>query len=243
MFILASMITYYLVLDEGLDLWPLLRLAKEVLLLGQHFQILMTRLLPQTINLYASISIYLSSNYLISSSTAYDPIPIFRPFIPTIAPRNSTLLLLEKKKGGFQFSGNYLSHSYVISFYASIFSTAKRHAPNSLASGMLHHLFLTRPCLPRSTVWWRSYSGKILLGFGRKLSRLLFPSLYILLEDSSYSTFFIFNSQEPVRRALLYFRKLPFLLKFRTSSSLAYLIYTSSPQHLHLLFKWVNSLA
>ena len=196
----------------------------------------MTRLLPQTINLYASISIYLSSDYLISSGTAYGPISIFRPFIPTIAPQNSTLLLLEKKKGGFRFSSNYLSHSYVISFYASIFSTAKRHAPNSLASGTLHHLFLTTPCLPRSTVWWRSYSG---------ISRLLFPSLYILLEDSSYSTFFIFNSQEPVRRALLYFRKLPlaFLLKFRTSSSLAYLIYTSSPQHLHLLFKWVNSLA
>ena len=58
-----------------------------------------------------------------------------------------------------------------------------------------------------------------------------FPSLYTLLEDSSYSTFYIFNSQASVRGALPHFHKLPlvFLLNFRTFSSSASLIYTSSP--------------
>ena len=60
----------------------MLCLAEEVLLLGQHFQLLMTKLLPRTINLYASISIYLSLDYLMSSSTAHNLIPISRPFIP-----------------------------------------------------------------------------------------------------------------------------------------------------------------
>ena len=40
---------------------------------------------------------YLFSDYLMSLDTAHGPISIFGPFIPTITPRNSTLLLLGKK--------------------------------------------------------------------------------------------------------------------------------------------------
>ena len=192
MFILTNMITCCLVLDEGSNLWPLPRLAEEVLLLGQHFQFLMTKLLPRTINLHAFISIYLSLDYLMSSGTAHGLIPVFRPFIPTIAPRNSFFFPWEK--GGFQFLGNYPFHSYVISFCAGVFSTAKRHTPDASASGTLPHLFHSALYPLRSMVWWRSYDGEILWGFGMELSRLLFPSLYILLEDSSCSTFYIFNS-------------------------------------------------
>ena len=228
MFILASMITYCPVLDEGSDLWPLLRLAEEVLLLKQHFQFLMTKLLPQTINLYASISIYLSSNY--SSGVAHSPIPISSPFIPTITPRNSTLLLLRKKKGGFRFSNNYPSHSYVISFCAGVFQMQRGTLLTLRHLGCFIIYFLRR-LVPHVLRCDGDPTVENFTGIGQELSRLLFPSLYILLEDSSCSTFCIFNSQEPIRGALLYFHKLPlaFLLKFRTSSSLASLIYTSSP--------------
>ena len=107
MFILTNMITCCLVLDEGSNLWPLPRLAEEVLLLGQHFQFLMTKLLPRTINLHAFISIYLSLDYLMSSGTAHGLIPVFGPFIPTIAPRNSFFFFL-RKKGDFNFLATIL---------------------------------------------------------------------------------------------------------------------------------------
>ena len=85
MLILASMIACCLVLDKGSDLRPLLCLAKEMFLLGPHFQSLMTRLLPWITNSYTPVSSYLSStNDLMSSDTAHGPIPIFGPFIPTI---------------------------------------------------------------------------------------------------------------------------------------------------------------
>ena len=135
-----------------------------------------------------------------------------------------------REKVGFQFPGNCPPHSYVISFCAGVFSTAERHTPDTLASGMLQHLFHLVPCPLCPVVWWRSCDGEILWGFGRELSRLIFPSLYILLKDFGCSTFCIFNSQELVQGALLYFRKLPLasLLKFRTFSSSAFLI---SPYH------------
>jgi len=81
---LASIIACCLVLDKGLDLGPLLYLAEEMFLLRLHFQSLMTKLLPWTTNLYAPISIYLSSDDLMSLDTAHGPIPIFGSFIPTI---------------------------------------------------------------------------------------------------------------------------------------------------------------
>ena len=232
MLILASMIACCLVLDKGSDLGPLLCLAEEVFLLGLHSQLLMTRLLPQTINLYASISINLSSDYLMSSNTSHGPLPIYGPFIPTIAPRNFTLLLLGKKRG-FQSSNNYPSHFYVIFFCAGVFSTTKKHAPDASASRTLQHLFYMALCPPRSMVWWKSCGGEILWGFGQELSHLLCSPLYILLEDSGCSTFCIFNSQELVRRALLHLRKLPlaFFLKFKTFSSSANLI---SPRLLNI---------
>jgi len=168
---------------------------------------------------------YLSSNYLMSSDTAHGPITIFGSFIPIIAHQNSTLLLL-RKKGGFRFPSDCFPHTYVISFCVGVFSTAKRHALDASTSRMLQHLFHSAPCPPCPTVWWRSYGGEILWGFGWELSRSLFPSLYILLEDSCRSTFCIFNSQELVWGALLHFHKLPlaFLLKFKTFSSSASLI-------------------
>ena len=192
MFILANMITCCLVLDEGSNLWPLPRLAEEVLLLGQHFQFLMTKLLPRTINLHAFISIYLSLDYLMSSGTAHGLIPVSGPFIPTIAPRNSFFFSLGKR--GISIYWQLSFSLFVISFCAGVFSTAKRHALDALASGTLPHLFHSALCPLRSMVWWRSYDGEILWGFGMELSHLLFPSLYILLKDSSCSTFYIFNS-------------------------------------------------
>ena len=45
----------------------------------------MTRLLPQPINLYAFVSIYLSLGYLTSLGTTHGPIPLSRPFIPTLS--------------------------------------------------------------------------------------------------------------------------------------------------------------
>ena len=158
----------------------------------------MTILLPRPINRYAFVSTYLFS------STAYGLIPISGPFIPTISKFHSST----PRKKGILIFGNHPSHSYVISFCAGVFSIAKRHAPDASTSRMLQHLLHMAPYPPpRSTVWWRSYGGEILWWFGRELSRLLFPFLYILLEDFGCSTFCIFNSQEPVRGALPHFRK------------------------------------
>ena len=83
MLILTSMIVLCLVFDERSNFWPLLYLAEEVFLLKLHSQPLMARLHPQTTNLYAPVSIYLSSDDLMSSYTTHDPISIFGPFIPT----------------------------------------------------------------------------------------------------------------------------------------------------------------
>ena len=101
------------------------------------------------------------------------------------------------------------SHTYVISSRVSVFSLAKEHTPDASTSGTPQHLLHVAPCPPRSTMWWRSYDGDFLWGFERELSYLLFPVLYKLLKDSGCSTFWIFNSQESIRRALPYFRKLP----------------------------------
>ena len=78
-----AQLTVALLLMDGQTIWPLLCLAKELFLFRQRPQLLMTRLFPQLINLYAFVSIYLSSSYLMSSGTAHDPIPIYGPFIPT----------------------------------------------------------------------------------------------------------------------------------------------------------------
>ena len=80
-----------------------------------------------------------------------DPIYLSRPFIATIAPQNSTLLLF-KKKGGFDITAIILLCSYVISVCAGVFSTAQKHAPNVSAFGMCLHLFSVAPCSPHSTV-------------------------------------------------------------------------------------------
>ena len=83
MFIIPSTIACCLVLDGWLDLWLSFCLAKEVFLLGQRLLLIVTRLLPWPINLYVFASIYLSSGYLTSSSTAHGPILISGLFIPT----------------------------------------------------------------------------------------------------------------------------------------------------------------
>jgi len=73
-----------LFLMDGQTIWPLLCFAEEVLLLRQCPQLLMTRLFPWLINLYAFVNIYLSLGYLTSLGTTHSPIPIYGPFIPTI---------------------------------------------------------------------------------------------------------------------------------------------------------------
>jgi len=58
----------------------------------------MTRLLPQTTNLYAPVSVYLSLDDLISSDTAHDLISISGPFIPTLLMIIFFLLIFNKIK-------------------------------------------------------------------------------------------------------------------------------------------------
>ena len=109
MFILPSTTTCCPVLDGWSNLWPSLCLAEEAFLLRQRLMLIVTRLLPQPINLYAFASIYLSSGYLTSSGMAHSPILISRPFIPTITPRNSTFSLLKEKRD-FDFWQSCFSH-------------------------------------------------------------------------------------------------------------------------------------
>ena len=78
-----------------------------------------------------------------SSDTDHGPITIFGPFIPIIVSRNSTFLLLKKKRG-FRFLGDYFPHTYVISFCAGVLSTAKRHAPDLRHSGRFNIYFIRR---------------------------------------------------------------------------------------------------
>ena len=54
-----------------------------------------------------------------SSDMAHSLKPMSRPFIPIIAPRNSTFLLLEKE-GDFDLPIIILSYSYVIYFCAGV---------------------------------------------------------------------------------------------------------------------------
>ena len=171
MFILTNMITCCLVLNEGSNLWPLPRLAEEVLLLGQHFQFLMTKLLPRTINLHAFISIYLSLDYLMSSGTAHGLIPVFRPFIPTIAPRISFFFPWEK--GGFQFLGNYPFHSYVISFCAGVFQMQRGTLLTLRHLGCFIIYFLRR-LVPHVLRCDGDPTVENFTGIRRELSRLLF---------------------------------------------------------------------
>ena len=104
----------------------------------------------------------LSSGYLTSSGTAHGSIPIFRPFIPIIAPRNSTLPLLRKKE--ISIFGNHTSYAYVSFSCINVFSTRKGHTPDTSAFGMLQHLIHIASYSPRSMVWWRSYNGEIFMG-------------------------------------------------------------------------------
>ena len=97
MLIITNMIVWCLVLDERSDLWPLLYLAEGVFLLELHSQSLMTNLLPRTTNLHTSVSIYLSSDDLMSLDRAHGLIPIAGPFIPTIVHSFAPL----EKKGDF----------------------------------------------------------------------------------------------------------------------------------------------
>ena len=175
MFILPRKIAYCPVLNRWLDLWPLLCLANEVFLLGQRLLLIVTRLLSRPINLYAFASIYLSSGYLTSSSTTHGPIPIFGPFIPTIASQNSTLPFLGKR--GISIFGNHTSYTYVTFSCAGVFSTAKRHTLDASTFGTLQHLIHTASCSPHSTVWWRSYSREIFMGIWAGTLSLTFPTL------------------------------------------------------------------
>ena len=89
MLIIPSTIACCPILNEWSDLWPLLCLTEEVFLLGQRLLLIVTRLLPRSINLYAFANIYLSLGYLTSSGAltslgaAHGPILLLGPFIPT----------------------------------------------------------------------------------------------------------------------------------------------------------------
>ena len=86
-----------------------------------------------------------------SSDKAHGPIYIPGPFIPTIAPQNSTLLLLEKK-GDFDIPKITLLCSYVTSFFIGVFSITQKHALDISAFGIRLHLIFMATCSLRSMV-------------------------------------------------------------------------------------------
>ena len=125
--------------------------------------------------LFAFTCTSLSLSYLTFSGAAHGPIPIFGPFIPTIASQNSTLPFLGKR--GISIFGNHTSYTYVTFSCAGVFSTAKRHTLDASTFGTLQHLIHTTSCSPHSTVWWRSYSREIFMGIWAGTLSLTFPTL------------------------------------------------------------------
>ena len=158
-----------------------------------------------------------------SSDTDHGPVTIFGPFIPIIVSRNSTFLLLKKKRG-FWFLGDYFPHTYVISFCAGVLSTAKRHAPDLRHSGRFNIYFIRR--LVPHVLWydgdpmmekfygdlgWNSlaYFSHPYINCSNTLGVPLFASS--TLKNQSEEPFYIFVSN-----------LLVFLLSFKTLSSLAF---------------------
>ena len=152
--------------------------------------------------------------------------------IPTIAPQNSTLLLIGKKKGDFD---SLMTTLITLMSFLSVQVSFQLQRGTLLTLwhlGRFSIYFLQRH-VPH--VLWCDGDPTVenFIGVWAGTVSLTFPFhiyIYILLKDFSCSTFCIFNSQKLVRGAILHFRKLPLalLFKFRTFSSLASLI---SPRH------------
>ena len=107
-------------------------LAEEGWLLGQRHLFIMTIPLPWPNNLHTFTKTYLSSGSLTSLCVAHGPISLSRPFIPTIAPRNSTFSLLREK--------------YIFLTCRRLF-TCNEHAPDASAFRTPQHLlhFIRHP--------------------------------------------------------------------------------------------------
>ena len=168
-------------------------LAKEGLLLGKHHQFITIWPFPQPCSLVVFTNTCLSLGSLTFLNVAHDPLPFFRPFIPTITPRNSTFSFL--RKSGISISSNHSSHACVISSRIGIFSSTKEYTPDASVTGTLQHLLHMTPCPPYSTVWWRSCGGDFLWVFEKELSHLLFLPL---CEETRCPNFWIFNAQESI---------------------------------------------
>ena len=114
-----------------------------------------------------------------SSNKAHGLIYLPRPFIPTITPWNSTLLL-PGKKGDFDITAMTLLCSYVIPVCAGVSSTVQKHAFDVSAFGTRLHLFFATPYSLRSMVQWRSNGGRFYGDLGWN-SPTCFPLSYIYI--------------------------------------------------------------
>ena len=130
---LPSTVAHCPMSDGCLDFKLLLCLAEELLLLRQCRLFIMISPFPQPRTLLACLTTHLSLSFMTSSSPAHGPISLFRPFILTIAPQNSTLSFLEKS--GISISGNHISHACIISSRVGVFSPTNERAPNTSTSG------------------------------------------------------------------------------------------------------------
>ena len=159
-----------------------------------------------------------------SSDKAHGPIYLPEPFIPTITPRKSKFhsFALRKKRGISILRKLFYSALRHLCLCKCLFNSPKARSwrfgiQDALAFIFCGSMFSTFYGMMEIQRW------KILRGLRREFSRLLFPLIYIWLEDFDYFTFCIFKSQELVRGAILSFRTLS--LVFSSSLLLFFLFY------------------
>ena len=150
-------------------------LAEEGWLLGQRHLFIMTIPLPWPNNLLTFTKTYLSSGSLTSLCVAHSPISLSRPFIPTIAPRNSTFSLLREK--------------YIFLTCRRLF-TCNEHAPDASAFRTPQHLlhFIRHP-VPHVLWCEKNPTLGIFHRDSSENSPTYFSFLYKLLEESRCPTF------------------------------------------------------
>ena len=118
--------------------WPQLCLAKKAFILES----LPWNITPKSLPLFISADVYHmfihSRIYEVSSDWASSPIHSTRPNIPTIAPRNSSLLLLGQK-GGFRYCHNHSAFIMLHSWLRKCFFNCLKPAPDASAYKMHPH--------------------------------------------------------------------------------------------------------
>ena len=174
-------------------------LAEEGWLLGQHHLFIMTRSLPWPNKLLTFIKTCPSSGSLTSLGAAYGPISLFDPFTSIIAPW--ILLFLSSRKSRVSILGYRTFRAYDISLRVGVFSPAMGMLLTLRQLGCFS-IYSARCLVPHILRYDENHTVEI---FSRDSSGnfpAYFPLLYKLLKESKCPTFWIFNSQEPVRGAL-----------------------------------------